>query len=324
MSARARRALVALYPASWRARYGDEVLGFLDEEHGTGRVPARTVVDLARAAVVERAREAFDVPTAAAHGDATAELRLVLWGWCACVVGGIGFAKLSEHAAVGVPTAATGGGCDSCYLAAHSLAAADASHAVVQAAALLGLAIVVALAVPAVIVAATRAAAPVRRGIARAGIVAIAGSAVTAGWLAWMAVWARGLTTAQRNGTDGRYELAAVGLAVVTTATLAAWTHVATRAMSSVAPARAARTVTALARMAAVAMAAVAVAVAAWWVVVARNAPGFLGPAAGFRTTSSQWPLVALTEALIVGGAAVALVGAWWRAPTPRRARVSR
>ena len=46
--------------------------------------------------MVERSHGAFDV-LVAGDADATRGLRLVNWGWCCCVVGGIGFAKLAEH-----------------------------------------------------------------------------------------------------------------------------------------------------------------------------------------------------------------------------------
>jgi len=46
------RLLLALYPAAWRARYGDELADLLDE---TGVRPA-VVVDVARAAIRERVR----------------------------------------------------------------------------------------------------------------------------------------------------------------------------------------------------------------------------------------------------------------------------
>lgn len=309
--ARARRALLSLYPPRWRRRYEDEVLGHLDDECGEGRLPVRTVLDLAANAAVERSLGAYAPAGQVAPRDATRGLRLVLWGWCCCVVGGIGFAQLAQHFAtarylpLGVPS---------------GLHVATSSYDVVSWIAVLGGVLVVGLVVPATLVALAHGGPAVRRRLVVAAAVAVVLTAASAGWLAWLVAWAHQLTFAQRNGGDARYGLSVVGLALVSAAALAAWTRVATVALRAVTPADASR-ITLAARAAALCAALLAAGAGLWLAAVSIDAPGFLGPVFGTHDAglAAQWPYVLAPEALLTLGAVLAVVGAWvLRPPTAR------
>ncbi len=88
--------LVRWYPASWRARYGDEMTALMEDTYGEGPVPARDRIGLAGAVVREHLAEVG----LRGRGDAPSALRagafLVLWGWGAFVLAGSAFAKYAE------------------------------------------------------------------------------------------------------------------------------------------------------------------------------------------------------------------------------------
>lgn len=299
--------LLALYPRRWRQRYGEEVLGHLDDDFAEGRLPLSIVADLASSAVLERSRRAFEVPSRAHAADGTRGLRLVAWGWCCCAVGGIGFAKMTEHFATanylprGVPNGA--------------LLASSAFGGVQVLAAIAGL-LVALVAVPAILVAAAQGGARIRRRLAAAALGAVLATAVTAAWLGVLVVWAHGLSAEQRNGGDARYGLAAVGLAVAVAVTLAAWTHVANRALREVRPTIGGVPVGWVARGAATCLVLVSLGAGMWWVAVGVDAPGFFAATGSHSAAlTSEWPMVLVSLCLLVLGAALAVAGAWARSP---------
>jgi hypothetical protein len=307
MTPRSRRALVALYPPRWRQRYGEEVLGFLDDDFAEGRLPFGIVADLAASAVVERSRGAFDVPASLHDADRTRGLRLLIWGWCCCAIGGIGFAKVTEHFATAryLPRGVPGG----------ALVASSAFGAVQVLAAIAAL-LVALVAAPAVLVAATRGGAAARRRLVVAVSLAIAATAVTTAWLAVLVAWAHGLSVAQRNGGDTRYGLAAVGLAAAVVVSLAAWTVVANRALREVRPSSGGVPIRWVARGATACIVLVAAGAGLWWMAVGVDAPGFFG-SAGPHTAAvtTEWPFVLLALCLLVVGAALAVAGSWFTPP---------
>ncbi|HEV3328002.1 MAG TPA: hypothetical protein VGZ33_01265 [Acidimicrobiales bacterium] len=307
MTSRSRRALVALYPARWRERYGEEVLGFLDDDFAEDRLPLGVVADLTTSAVVERSRRVFDVPASLHDADRTRGLRLLIWGWCCCVIGGIGFAKMTEHFATarylprGIPDGAL---------------VASRSFNVVQVLAAIAALLIALVAAPAILVTATRGGAEARRRLVVAASLAIAASAVTAAWLAVLVAWAHGLSASQRNGGDTRYGLAVVGLAAAVTLSLAAWTVVANSALREVRPTSGGVPIRWVARGAAACTVLVAVGAGLWWVAVGVDAPGFFGSVRpNSAAVTTEWPLVLLALCLLVAGAALAVAGAWVSSP---------
>ena len=140
---------------------------------------------------------------------------------------------------------------------------------------------------------------------------AVTASVVLAGYLAWVVVWAHELSSAQRNGGDGAFGLSVAGLAVLCALALGTWTNVANVALRAVVPARDGAVVTHLARATALCVAALAVGSGLWLAAVAVDAPGFLGPAG----LGSQWPYALGPEVLLVVGAVLSVIGAWFVPP---------
>jgi hypothetical protein len=308
MTSRSRRVLLALYPPRWRQRYSDEVLGFLDDEFSEERLPVGVVVEVASSAVVERSRRCFEVPVDTGAPDGTRGLRLLTWGWCSCVIGGIGFAKATEHFSSarfvirGVPAGAT---------------LAMGSFAIVEVLAAVAAVLVAAVAVPAILVAWAQGPPETRRRLAIETVLAAAVTMATVAWLGVLIVWARGLTSVQRDGADARYGLAVVGLAVVGALSLAAWTSVANRALREVRPPQGGMPVRWIARAAAACMAVVAGGAGLWWVAVGIDAPGFFA-GRGAVAMTTEWPMVGLALCLLVVGAVLAVAGSWVCAPLHR------
>jgi hypothetical protein len=197
------------YPPAWRRRYGDEMAVLMDDVYGQGRVPLRGRLDIARGGLRERVRGwgLGDDGPPLERVRAGALLVLVAWGFV--TVGGLVFAKASEHW-----TSATTVGAFSLPWAGYGLVAGCAVLA------MFGIGAAFAMAVPSFArFVAESGWGPVRRSLTRAA--ALSGVTVAAG--AGLSLWARRLTTAQRNGSDTAYSVAFVLAAVLVVATLAAW-----------------------------------------------------------------------------------------------------
>jgi hypothetical protein len=300
--AAARRRLLRAYPATWRARYEDELLCFLDDEFGGGRLPVSAAAGLAVGGVVERARRVFDLASDSQGARASRGLVLLAWGWCLCVVGGIGFAKLAEH--FGDPK----------YSSSHAAIGphvADATFVVVQVAAVLGLAAVAAIAGPALLVAGAASSPAARQSLLRALLGATAAALVAGAYLAGVVGWAHTMTPAARNGASVPYELVVVGLAVVATVALLAATRAVVVALRLVRPTRRGGAVLAVSWTAAACMSLVALGAVAWWIAVAHGEPGFLGPTgAATMQGSTGWPVLLGCQVALAIGAVLAITGA--------------
>ncbi|HZT14544.1 MAG TPA: hypothetical protein VFA19_01225 [Gaiellaceae bacterium] len=262
-SERTSRLLLRLYPAPWRARYGEE-LAALIVETSAGRVPWRTRVDVALGALRERLR-------AAAGGGAAPERArggalLVLAAWALFVVGGSGVQKVSEHWQAATPVGSRG------------VPAAAFDVLVVAAAA--GSALVLAgigAALPSLL-AFLRAGgwASIRRRILVAGALTALLVPATAG----LAAWAHTLNVQQRNGHDLFYGGIFLAWVLLAVCCLAAWTAAATGTARRLdLPPGVLRLEAWLAGAVALAMVVMTSATAVWWGAVAEAAPGFFGAA---------------------------------------------
>jgi hypothetical protein len=280
------------YPASWRDRYGEELVALVAEESRGRRLPARTRVDLAMAGLRERVRATGLTRDA---GEPREDVRLgalvVLSAWALFAIGGIGYQNLSENFQREVTGRAS----------AISVASFDA----IVAAAALAVLVVAAgamVAVPSFLRFVRAGGWPsVRRRFRLAGAMTLA----ALGALAAIVPWAHSLTYAERNGTLYTYSLAVLGFAALTAASLALWTT------ASVGTARRLDfTERALAREGGLALAlfvlmvVMTVAATVWWVSVGTAAPWFLqGTAPGTRPVPLSANLV-----VSVGCMAVATV----------------
>ncbi len=285
--------LLALYPAAWRQRYGDELDALIVDMHagdrrGRWRVRADLIVSAARVRL---------------HGSGGADRRirsgssLVLWAWALFVLAGTIVAKTSEHWQRALPPHA-GAGAPAAF---DGFVAAAVVSAVLVAAG-------IALMLPATARFIRDGGWRVVRGRA---LIAIALTAVVVPALVAIGVWAHGLTVAQRNGHDAGYGAAVVCWAGLAAACLLAWTSVATRCAREVRCRRGVLRAQALiAPVIAIAMIAMTVATAAWWAVVGRDAPGALTGGSAGAHPSALVPQLVLAAVLMVAATVIATVGA--------------
>ena len=290
--------LLRWYPATWRDRYGAELVALMEDDLDGRRPSLRYRASMATSGMAQRARSA-----GLAGDGATPEVRVragalvVLAAWAALLVGGAAFAKASEHYSY---TLGTPG---------HHLAIV-AYDAVVAAAVIGALLVLVAAAValPATVRFLRDGGWPsVRRSIGTAALLTVAAALATAG----AASWAHHLTYHQRNGGDTGYGFAFLGWALLVASTLAAWTWAGTALARRIELGRVELQVEAgLAVAVAVVVGVTSAAVAVWWAAMAHGASWYL---AGTRPGTHPSPVtvqLVLIEGWLTVATAVALFGA--------------
>lgn len=288
--------MIRWYPASWRARYGEELTTLLHDAHGTANVPLGVRLSLARRGSIERARasgllgNSLDGPNLTRAGSL-----IVLWAWTLFMVAGAIVAKFAEHWESAVP-------------AAHRSLPRVAFGVVQLAGGLGGLIVVMAagILIPG-FVELLRAGKwpeirrPVLRSMATGAIAILATVAIV--------IWSHHLSPHQRNGGFFFHGLLFVlwGLTIVTAlfmATAAATTVAHQTSLSR----RVLRLFGTMATTLTVLMLGVAVGTIIWWTVLADYAPRFLG--SGLLATSNVFPLPLVAAVLLMfAGLTVASVG---------------
>lgn len=288
--------LLRVYPAAWRARYGDELVALLEDLDGAARMSWRVRLDVVRAGLGERAR-VLVLGGGAPRERVRRGSVLVLYAWMLFVLGGFGVQKASEHWQAATPSGE------------RTLPALGFDVLVVVAA--LGSVLVllgVAVALPAL-------AGLVRRGgwrtIRLPILVAVALSVSTVVATVGLAAWAHSLTAAARNGHDASYAGVFVGWVVLVAACLFAWAAAASATARRISfSLRQLRLEAGLAAATSAAMVVMTLAAAVWWGAVASAAPWFFeGRPAGAAAS----PLVAnviVPVAVMVCATALALAGA--------------
>lgn len=295
------------YPASWRRRYGEELAALLEDTYGARAVPLRCRLSLLRAGSVERLRASglLGASTPPSDGVRAGSL-LVLWAWAVFMVAGAGFANLAENWVTALP--------------AGSSRLPAAGYDVVYCAGLAGgviLLLAAGVCVPAFVRFLRGGGWPAirRRLLLAAGVTVVTMAAVTA-----MAVWAHQLDSSQRNGGLWTYSLLAGVVALLITATIAAWTAAGSAAARRLElPARVVRYCGALAVALTLVMAALVGGTVTWWSAIASRAPWFLdGTAPGTAGTVAPLALV-IVGTLMVLGLILAVIGARRAATSLRR-----
>ena len=292
--------LLRLYPAAWRARYGQELASLIEELEGGARMSWRVRLDVLRAAARERAR-VFGLRGLQPGERAREGSLLVLRAWMLFVVGGFGVLKASEQWQAVTPVAKRG--------------LPSAAFDVLAVTAVVG-SLLVAAGVAASL---PRLLALIRGGgwtrIARPIVRAIALSVLGAGLTVGLAAWAHSLTPAARNGHDALYGAAFLGWVVLGAACLFAWAAAAsaTARRLTISPPLLRFEVWVGATLSA-AMVAMTIASAVWWGSLARAAPWFfegrpVGSDASALAANVVIPvaLMLLASALGLGGAIRAL-----------------
>jgi hypothetical protein len=281
------------YPRSWRERYGDEFLAFLEDRVVEQPLTLRCRVAIAWAGLCERVRAGdLSGKRSSPAERVRAGALLVLCAWSAYVVAGASFAKYSEHFDATVPPSLRG-------LPWGAFRAVQISAVV--AAVLVGIAVVVAT--PAFLeFVRSDGWASVRRHVLRSTAATVVAVAAWAGLVAW----ANSLTIGQRNGGDIAYELAALICGLLLVAMLALWTTTAVAVGRRLTLTRTALTTEAiLAVMLTAAMITMTGATITWWTAMASDAPWFLhGTTVGTHgspfDTRLGITLVAMTGAILV------------------------
>ncbi|HEY1690206.1 MAG TPA: hypothetical protein VGF95_15230 [Solirubrobacteraceae bacterium] len=293
---RTTRRWLRCYPASWRARYGEELADLILATSSGEAIAWSTRLDVLRSGAGERLRR-FGLGSGA---RATARVRagalITLCGFAIFLVGAAVFQRFAEN-------------WQELKGQASVTAAGDAVLAMKVLAPLAALAVLcgILLVLPTalgVLVAerSTTARTPLRWAL-RLSVAAVAS-------LALIAISAHGLSASQRNGHDTAYEIGFSAMAILGVACLAAWIICALSIASRIelSP-RLARIETALATSVAMAMLMITAAVGVWWATLANTVPwvlhgvGFHGP-----TSPVTAPLL-LAGALIALGAAIGACG---------------
>jgi hypothetical protein len=288
-------ALLALYPAAWRRRYGDELDALIVDMHADGRNTGwRVRADLVRASARERLRGARrDEPSRRIRGGSS----LVLWAWALFVLAGAIVAKTSEHWQRALP--------------GHPSSIANVAFA-----GLTAVAVTVALLVTAGIALALPGATRFLRDggwprVRSRALIAATLTVVAATATVVLVAWAHRLTVLDRNGHDRLYTGAFLCWAALVAAALLAWTAVATGIARGISCGRVAlRAQAGLAPIVAVLMAAMTAATVGWWAIVGHDSPAALtgGPAAAHG--SAFVPQLVVATALMLIATSIAVVGA--------------
>ena len=298
MSSVSRRALLHAYPRRWRERYGDELLGLLDEDHPDTALGIAASADLFVGGLTERATSVFGVPERAADSAAGSGFGLLAWGWCLVVLGGVSLAKVAEHASQ-APQTSPGilGG----------VRGASVAFDVIQWCAVVGSVCVAVLAALALLVALRTARGAQRGRILARGAFAGGAIVVAAGFLVLVAHAAS--VPGQHIGPAGQtaWVLAA---AAIGSAVFASLTRVLVAAFDAVAPPRGLGV--ALAWVVAASTTMLVAATSAWGAAIAAASPRFLtGPAAGTTFVNDGRTVIVVTSTALVAGAVLSVLGAW-------------
>jgi hypothetical protein len=286
--------LLRLYPAGWRARYGEELQALVLESSGR-QVPWKVRVDVVAAAGREWLRDLAGGGQSPERVQAGA--LLVLRAWALFVVAGLGVQKASEHwqnvtppGSRGLPT-----------VAFDALVVAAAAGSVLVLAG-------IALTLPSL-------ARFLRSGgwpLIRVPIAfALSTTVVLVPSTAALSVWAHALSTEQRNGHDHLYAGLFLAWLLLALVCLAAWTA------AAVATARrlelsafVLRLETRLAALVAAAMVVMTMAATAWWATLAQAAPWFFAGRPAGATASPVTPQLLAATALMLLASMVAAGGA--------------
>lgn len=300
--------LLKLYPPSWRDRYGDEFVAYVDDELDGKRPTFGFVLSIAMGAVRERGhRSGLLGADHAPPEQSRAGALLVLCAWSVFMFAGASFSKLSEHSARALPA-----GAGSLSRVGFDIVAACGAVGTV----LVALGACVAL--PTFV-------RFLRTGgweVARERIrTALALTTCVLVVIVSLSLWAHHLTSGQRNGGDNLYSAAFVTWAILIALTLASWDRVAVLSVTKMALSpRILRVEALLATAISLLMVAITVGAALWWANVATNAPWFLQ---GARVGTSVSPFTSnliVTMALMVVAAGAGAFGAARIARSWRRA----
>jgi hypothetical protein len=280
--------LLRWYPPSWRARYGDEFVAYVDDTLDGTRPSAGFVFSIALGAVRERGHESGLIgehPTPVVQSRAGS--LLVLCAWSVFMLAGATFSKTSEHFAQAMP--------------AGSSSPARVGFDIVAGCGALGMILVLIgafVALPSFV-------AFLRSGgwtVARRRVLhALALTMLALVAIVPLTLWSQHLNTVQRNGGDGAYSGAFVAWAVLIALTLVSWDRVALQCVATMAlSTRVLRIEALLATAVSLLMVTITVGAALWWAQIGSSAPWFLQGASYGTSSSPLTPNLIIALALMV------------------------
>jgi hypothetical protein len=289
--------LLRVYPAAWRARYGDELAVLIEELDGGARMLSwRVRFDVVRAGVVERAR-VFGLSGLPPRERAREGSLLVLYAWMLFVIGGFGVQKASEHWQAVTPTAKQG-------LPAAAFDVLVIAAGVGSALVMLG----VALSLPR-LVALLRGGgwAKIRRPILRAALLSLLIVVSTFG----LAAWAHSLTSVARNGSNAAYSAVFLAWVLLFVACLFVWAAAAAATARQLnLPTWTLRFEVWLGVAISAAMTLMTIATAVWWGSLANAAPWFFdGRPVGSSASALELNII-IPAALMLCATLLGLIGA--------------
>ena len=282
--------LLQWYPASWRARYGEELGGLIVDMSDGGRLSWRLRADVAAAGAHQRLR-------GTRVGDPRGGGRIVLWAWAIFILAGMVVAKTSEHWQSALPRGS------------HPVASVAFATLTVLAAATAVLVLAgIALALPSLVTFLRSGGwRQIRRWVLTAAALTTGLVAATAALVAW----AHGLTPRARNGHDALYGVAFLAWAALAASTLLAWTKAATATADRLSLSPTTLQLHAHStRVIAGAMALMTAATVTWWVAVAIASPGALTGLPATPHASPVVPALILAAVLMTMATALGAAGA--------------
>jgi hypothetical protein len=295
--------LLRWYPQGWRARYGDELITYMEDNYGDRRPPMRDRLSVVAGGLRERVQQAgLSGESVPPEERMRAAVLLILVAWAGFVLAGLSFAKLSEHFDDALP-----GGVDNPVPPGGTHHVPDLAYRLLQTVAT-GAGIVAIIAAALALPALVRY---LRRGgwvSLRAHVVrAIAVSALALAVAVPLLIWAHHLTVHQRNGGMPQYSALFLGWAVLVAMSITLWTGAGIAAARRISISRRLLlTEAGLALALTVAMSAMLATTAVWWASMASTAPAFLGKSPASAPIN---PTLAITVTVMVLADAIATSG---------------
>jgi hypothetical protein len=292
------RRLLQWYPPSWRARYEDEFLVFLEDRLEDSPLTLRFRMSVAVAGLRERSYGSGMVGTRSSPSTQrrTGSL-MVLVAWSIMMIGGASLVKTAEHFSAALP--------------AQSRAVTQFAYTATAVAGAVGTLLVIAgafVALPGVV---RFLRAKKWSEVRRVFVISLVASAALVITTFGLSFWAHHLTTAQRNGADDAYSGVFAAFVVLAVVTIGLWTRasVAVALRINFSP-RELRWASGLAIGASLSSILVVVSATIWWIQMGLHAPWFLQGTAPGITTSAWSANLVVTMFVLVLGTLSALWGA--------------
>jgi hypothetical protein len=292
------RRLLRWYPSTWRTRYEDEFLVFLEDRLQDSALTLRFRWSVAVAGIQERC---YGAGLVGARSSPSTQRRtgalVVLVAWSIMMIGGASLLKTAEHFRASLPT--------------HSKTLPQFAYNATAIAGMVGTLLMVVgafVALPGFV----RFVREKKWSEVRGGCVTVlVASAVLVVVTFALSEWAHRLTSAQRNGTDDLYSVLFLAFVLLVVVTIALWTRASVSVASRITfTARELRWESLVAIGVSLSSVVVVASTTMWWIQMGLHASWFLQGTTTGVTTSPWSPILVATMSVMVLGTSVALWGA--------------